>query len=99
MANLLTMEQQQAIIGLKAQGWSDRRIARELGINRRTVRRYALAKCTISQTGKSGRTSKCEEHREWIYKNCEAGLSVERLHQDLVREHGFEGSYHSVFRF
>lgn len=99
MANLLKMEQQQAIIGLKAQGWSDRRIARELGINRRTVRRYALSKCANPQTGKKGRTSKCEEHREWIRQNYEAGLSVERLHQDLVREHGFEGSYHSVFRF
>lgn len=99
MANFLKMELRQAIIGLKAQGWSDRRIAREVGLNRRTVRRYALAKCTNPQTGKTGRTSKCEEHREWIRKNYEAGLSVERLHQDLVREHGFEGSYHSVFRF
>jgi transposase len=99
MANFLKMDQQQAIIGLKAQGWSDRRIARELGINRRTVRRHASAKCTNPQTGKAGRRSKCDEHREWIRKNYESGLSVERLHQDLVREHGFEGSYHSVFRF
>lgn len=36
------MEEQQAIIGLKAQGWSDRKIARELVLNRRTVKRYVL---------------------------------------------------------
>ena len=51
------MEQKQAIEGLKAQGWSDRKIAKELGLNRRTVKRYGESKCTIAQTGKVGITS------------------------------------------
>lgn len=41
MANELKMAQAQAILGLLQQGWSHRRIARELGVNRETVSRYA----------------------------------------------------------
>jgi transposase len=40
MANLLRMAQVSAIEGLWKQGWSRRRIARELGLDRSTVRRY-----------------------------------------------------------
>ncbi len=40
MANQLKMVMVQAIIGLLEQGWSHRRIARELGIHRETVARY-----------------------------------------------------------
>lgn len=40
MANQLKMAMVQAIIGLLEQGWSHRRIARELGIHRETVARY-----------------------------------------------------------
>lgn len=41
MANQLKMAEVQAIIGLLEKGWSQRRIARELGVNRETVARYA----------------------------------------------------------
>ncbi len=54
MANYLQVSMQQTIITLKNEGWSNRRIARELGINRRTVRRYInldASKCTISTAG------------------------------------------------
>ncbi len=40
MANRLKMANIHAIIGLLEQGWSHRRIARELGVNRETVARY-----------------------------------------------------------
>ena len=40
MANLLGMAEQQAIIALARNGWSQRRIARELGVHRETVGRY-----------------------------------------------------------
>jgi len=93
------MEQGQAIAELKAQGWSDRKIAKELGLNRRTVKRYPASKCTISQTGKRGRKSQCAGHQLEITQWYESGLSIERIHSDLVREHGFQGSYHSVYRF
>lgn len=40
MANRLKMAEQQAIIALARRGWSQRRIARALGIHRETVARY-----------------------------------------------------------
>jgi DNA-directed RNA polymerase specialized sigma24 family protein len=40
MANVLPVQTQQAILALQAQGRSIRRIARELGIHRKTVRGY-----------------------------------------------------------
>jgi len=40
MANQLKMAKKQAILGLLEQGWSYRRIARELGVHRETVARY-----------------------------------------------------------
>jgi Helix-turn-helix domain len=41
MANQLKMAEIQAITALLQQGWSQRRIARELGLDRETVARYA----------------------------------------------------------
>ena len=41
--NQLKVNQQQTIISLYQQGWSKRRIARELGVDRVTVRRYLAA--------------------------------------------------------
>lgn len=56
MANILKMELQQSIKALKAKGWKHRRIARELGLDPRTVARYAEdSKCTNAQTGKGVR--------------------------------------------
>jgi len=40
MANRLKMAQQKAIQALSEKGWSQRRIARELRVNRETVGRY-----------------------------------------------------------
>jgi len=56
------MQQQQAIATLAAQGWSIRRIARELNLHRRTVRRHwpdakTDSKCTTLST--AGPPSKC----------------------------------------
>jgi transposase len=49
MSNILEVPHQHAIQALIAKGWSVRHIARTLGVNRRTVKRYADAsapKCT-----------------------------------------------------
>jgi len=42
MSNLLKMAKIQSILSLHAQGWPARRIARELGVDRETVRKYVL---------------------------------------------------------
>src|SRR4051812_39629180 len=49
MANQLKMVQVHTIEGLRSQGWSYRRIARELGIHRETVRNYVLRLASKSQ--------------------------------------------------
>ena len=43
MSNVLKVSKQETIQTLFEKGWSLRRIAKELGVNRRTVARYASA--------------------------------------------------------
>jgi len=121
MANYLKVNMQETIKTLQARNWSARRIARELGINRRTVKRYMtqndskctisttgfsvqnsddpLSKCTISTTGSGGRKSLCEPWEDYIKNRLSGQLSAQRIYQDLVLEHDFEGSYESVKRY
>lgn len=127
MANVLKVHEQSNIQQLAAQGWSRRRIARELNLDRKTVRRYletesksptistadSLAppesKSPISTpgenadtaplSGKPGRPSLCAVHRVSIDSKLDAGLSAQRIYQDLVSEVSFSGSYESVKRF
>jgi len=134
VSNVLKVSHQEAIRSLHQKSWSQRRIARELGLHRKTVSRYleAEAKCTsistpgsgeeeagakcasISTSGSesgerlregenvsacAGRRSRCEPLAEAIRARLEAGLSAQRIYQDLVAESGFSGSYQSVKRF
>lgn len=46
-----------------------------------------------------GRPSDCELYRDVILGWLELGLTAQRMYQDLVRDHGFRGSYYSVRRF
>lgn len=92
----------EAIRGLLDQGWSQRRIARELRIDRETVARYARLgepKASNPAISTAGRPSQCRPYRSVIEGKLEAGLSAQRIWQDLVSEHGFAGSYESVKRF
>ena len=124
MANQLKMAMVNAILTLKQRGWSQRRIARELGIDRETVARYInlpgsgpkpatnaptgsdSSKPANAPTGSvdhntqiSGPESQCEPFRKVIEDKLEGGLSRKRIYQDLIDEHGFDGSYYSVRRF
>src|SRR5690348_1237338 len=61
MANILKVNEQNTIQQLAAQGWSRRRIARALKVDRKTVRRYlktAAKSPTISTPGSGGAESK-----------------------------------------
>src|SRR3974390_251939 len=113
MANVLKVHEQNTIEQLAAQGWSRRRIAQHLQIDRKTVRRYlkAAAKSPTTSTpahkpqkpplstprqpngpelvvvaarAEAGRPSFCEAHRQRIECKLGAGLSAQRIHQDLV---------------
>lgn len=129
MANLLNMAQIESILSLRAQRWSFRRIARELGIHRDTVARcvrLAESKPAKALTGSGacdsdkhpesdaaasplepaeaplglaiGRSA-CDAWRDVVLTKLDAGLSAQRIYQDLGSEAGFAGSYHSVRRF
>jgi transposase len=119
--NRLKVNRQHSIVTLFEQGWSRRRIARELAVDRETVRKYVAGvksksptpqtgseaeeqskPATPPQTGSSSKTapaSLCDPWREQIQSAFQAGLSVQRIYQDLVVEHQFTGSYHAVRRF
>jgi transposase len=131
--NQLNVSVQHSILTLAAHGWSHRRIARELGINRETVGRHlrlAQSKPAISTPGSESdptanpakvptgsndeaeskpakvptgfqprSRSQCEQWREILEQGVQAGLSAQRLYQDLVVEHQFEGGYDAVKRF
>jgi transposase len=156
MANTLKMAEVYTIYALLERGWSRRRVAQVLGIDRETVTRYArLAAAAASGappgaplgcgppkpakappgsepdrsgvyerelgsnpateappgSAASGATapdppgpapssqSRCAPFRAVILAKLDQGLSAQRIHQDLVAEHGFIGKYHSVRRF
>ena len=46
-----------------------------------------------------GSRSKCAKFHDLIVAKLEQGLTSQRIHQDLVREHGFDDKYHSVRRY
>lgn len=138
MSNQLSMAQQETILTLLGQGWSQRRIARELGLHRGTVARHARLRlpgaqgpatgppdpkqastgevatgsaapedskqatlgqvATGSEPLKPARKSLCEPFRDVISGKLDAGLSAQRIYQDLVTEQGFGGAYNSVKR-
>ncbi len=113
MSNTLKVSMIVTIKQLRDRGWGVRRIARELGIHRKTVRNHLVGepKCTISTTGSSGppdstctisttgRQSLCAAHDECIREGIKSGLSAMRIFQDMRMERSFEGSYESVKRY
>jgi len=52
-----------------------------------------------ASTAQARQASLCEPWRQAILDKLEAGLTAQRIYQDLVSEHGFAGKYHSVRRF
>ena len=102
----LKVSMRHAILELLKHGWSHRRIARELGIDRRTVKRYARLEAAAQDAPKPtavakrpGPESSCESLAEIIRKKLDEGLSGPRIWRDLKDHHGFKGSYESVKRY
>ena len=121
MANQIKMATSVSIIELHGRGWSQRRIARVLGLNRETVSRHIrlheaaeaskpanlpagidgapVSKPAIPPAGTRGRRSQCRAHHEAILAGVEAGLTAQRIFQDLRADHDFGGAYDSVKRY
>lgn len=115
MANRLGMTERETILALYYKGWRKLRIAHELGMDVKTVRRYirvskspdvplgiagvAAAKSLNVPTGISGPPSQCEPYRAFIETGLEQGLSAQRIYQDLVTDQSYAGSYCAVKRY
>jgi transposase len=84
---------------LHRRGHSASRIARELGLSRRSVFRY-LRRETCPAWGLGGsRRSRLDGYRGWIDARLAEGFTnVAELHRRLT-ERGFKGSYGSVYEF
>lgn len=136
MANQIKMARSASIIELYEHGWSGRRIALELDLNRETVSRYIRlhtapqskpakvpagidapdgAKPAALPTGIGaegdpkptkvpagiigGASSLCRAYHEVVLQGVEAGLTAQRIFQDLRVDHDFAGAYDSVKRY
>lgn len=111
MANYLKVTMIEKILALHDLGWPQRRIARELEVDRGAVARYVRQKRPEVTAGSAGenqpevtagwerRRSLCLSHEATIVELAEEGLTAQRIYQELVAEHGFTGSYSSVKRF
>jgi len=111
MGNCLKMEEKQTIIGLRKLGWSVRRIYRETGHHRETIKKIVKngVNCTTQvPTGvvhfegvkcPPGQKSKSAPYHEIITEQLKLGVDAKNIYQRLVYEHGFPGSYDSVKRY
>ena len=74
-------------------------------MHRETVGRYLRplepdSKPAIVPIGsRAGRPSQCAPGSEFIGRAVAAGLSAQRVYQELASEHGFTGGYDAVERF
>jgi transposase len=84
---------------LHKRGYPAARIARELGLSRRSVFRYLRRETCPAWHLRGSRRSRLDGHREWIDAQIAEGfINVADLHRQLT-ESGFKGSYGSVYAF
>ena len=84
---------------LHKRGYPAARIARELGLSRRSVFRYLRRETCPAWHLRGSRRSRLDGYREWIDARIAEGfINVADLHRQLT-ERGFKGSYGSVYAF
>lgn len=95
---MLAPPEVQRMLALKALGWGSKRISRELGCSRNTVREY-LRRGGWRPMDVSARGSALEPHGEWLADrlNRHRG-NADVVRQDLRRELGIEVSLRTVQR-
>ena len=95
---MLEPDEVQAMLGLHRLGWGTRRIAREFGCSRNTVKRYVEAGGRVSYGG-AGRAAKLAGLDGWLEKRfLRHGGNAEVVRQDLERELSIEVGLRTVER-
>ena len=95
-----TIERHALIRGLIQQGHSMARVAREQGLDPRTIKRFATAEHPEQLLGRAlDRSSLLDEHRPYLLERIAAGCTqANTLHAEL-RTRGWRGSIQTVRRF
>ena len=84
---------------LHERGYPAARIARELGLSRRSVFRYLRRETCPDWHLRGSQRSRLDGYREWIDARIAEGfINIADLHRQLT-ERGFKGSYGSVYAF
>jgi transposase len=100
MGRRLRQEEVMTIQVLQERGGSNRSIARQLGVDERAVR-YRLAR-RGARDGRADKPYRAEALRavidHWM-ETAGGGINLMELHELLVTEYGYPGSYKSVQRF
>lgn len=95
---MLAPQEVQRMLALSAQGWGAKRISRELGCSRNTVREY-LRQGGWRPMDVSSRASALEPHKEWLAERLRRHKgNADVVRQDLARELGVEVSLRTVQR-
>jgi transposase len=90
-------QQWQAIHARRAAGHSISAIARQLDIDRKTVRGCLREQSWRPYRREAVGPTLLDEHRLWLVQRAaQVNYSARILYQELVREHGWRGSYETV---
>ena len=97
-AQMMKSDEVEAMLHLRELGWGLRRIAREFGCSKNTVRRYVAADGWMSYSRRSG-GGKLEGQAAWLKERFfQHGGNAEVVRQDLLREQGVDVSLRTVER-
>jgi transposase len=91
------LERYNQVVDLHEQGVSIRETARQLGMQRRTVRRFLAAGCFPERAQRQFRRS-TDRFEDYLRQRWEEGCHNARQLTSELRQHGFRGSYDMVRR-
>ena len=95
-----TRERHAAVARLRAEGYSTSQIARELGLNRRTVRRFARAVDVEDLLVNAGsRGSLLDPYKPYLHERFNAGHTDAAALAAAIVERGYRGSVKTVRRY
>ena len=95
---MLAPQEVQRMLALSALGWGAKRISREVGCSRNTVREY-LRRGEWRPMDVSSRGGALEPHREWLAERLRQHRgNADVVRQDLLRELGVAVSLRTVQR-